>query len=70
MVFPVFINIMAAKISSDVGGFAMSPWTGYRSTDANTSSLAVVGQFSSSLKYSFTLNTIAGFSVSTCDPHL
>ena len=28
-VFPDLIDLMAAKISSNVGGFAMSSWTGY-----------------------------------------
>ena len=66
-VFPDFIDLMAAKISSNVGGFAMSSWTGYWSTDASASSLAVAGQFSRSLKYSLHLDTIAGFSVSICE---
>ena len=28
-VFPDFVDLMAAKVSSDVGGFVMSSWTGY-----------------------------------------
>ena len=46
----------------------MSSWTdGCLSTDVGASSLAVVGQLSSSLNYSLHLEPIAGFSTSTCE---
>ena len=59
---------MAAKISSIVGGFAMSSCVGCCSIVASVSSVAVLGRFSSSLKYSLHLDTISGFSLKTCEP--
>ena len=66
-VFPDIVDLMAAKMSSSVGGFAMSSCVGCFSIVASVISVAAVGRFSSWLNYSLHVDTISVF-VKTCEP--